>query len=241
MATSFKALESGRDSVVTRNLLHEAIPITGSIVSGTYANENIKEFSHGMFQSVYDYPFLSSSANHIVDLTVGYSAVSGLSGTEYPAAAQQAKKINIYNQMAQVLVGYNENGAIRRFDEDGDLTGGTKIDEAYFFNFTRLLTKDEIKKGSFNLTLGVSASFTTPFGTGTGSITLRDYSGSSGYKVNSPPASMEFCMLQVTYSTVVMLLLTKMVMFQQVCFTIRPALLLLRLQSSRAYLELTHR
>ena len=117
MATSFKALESGRDSVVTRNLLHEAIPITGSIVSGTYANENIKEFSHGMFQSVYDYPFLSSSANHIVDLTVGYSAVSGLSGTEYPAAAQQAKKINIYNQMAQVLVGYNENGAIRRFDD----------------------------------------------------------------------------------------------------------------------------
>jgi len=186
MATSFKALESGRDSVVTRNLLHEAIPITGSIVSGTYATENIKEFSHGMFQSVYDYPFLSSSANHILDLTVGYSAVSGLSGTGYPAAAQQDKKINIYNEFAQVLVGYNENGAIRRFDEDGDLTGGTKIDEAYFFNFTRLLTKDEIKKGSFNLTLGVSASFTTPFGTGTGSVTLRDYSGSSGYKVNSP-------------------------------------------------------
>ena len=67
MATSFKSLDSVKDSVVTRNLLHEAIPITGSIVSGTYATENIKEFSHGMFQSVYDYPFLSSSANHILD------------------------------------------------------------------------------------------------------------------------------------------------------------------------------
>ncbi len=37
MATSFKELESGRDSVVTRNLLHESIPITGSIVSGMSA------------------------------------------------------------------------------------------------------------------------------------------------------------------------------------------------------------
>lgn len=156
MATSFKELESGRDSIVTRNLLHEAIPITGTIVSGTYADGNIKNFSHGMFQSVYDYPYLSSSANHIFDLTCGYAADSGLSGA---ASTQNAKKINIYNQMAQVLVGFDENGAVRRFDEDGDLTGGTKIKEAYFFNFTRLLTKDEIKKGSFTLTLGVNQAF----------------------------------------------------------------------------------
>ena len=162
MANSFKELESGRDSVVTRNLLHEAIPITGSIVSGTYADENIKNFSHGMFQSVYDYPFLSSSANHIFDLTCGYAATSGLSGT---ASTQNAKKINIYNQMAQVLVGFDENGAVRRFDEDGDLTAGTKINEAYFVNFARLLSKDEIKKGSFTLTMGVGGAYATPFDT----------------------------------------------------------------------------
>ena len=181
MANSFKQLDSGRDSVVTRNLLHESIPITGSIVSGTYSDLNIKNFSHGMFQAVYDYPYLSSSANHIFDLTCGYAATSSLTG----GATQNEKKINIYNELAQVLVGYDENATVRRFDEDGDLSAGTKINEAYFFNFARLLTKDEIKKGSFTLTLGVSGTYATPFGGGN-TIDLVDFSGSDGYKINSP-------------------------------------------------------
>ena len=102
MANSFKQLDSGRDSVVTRNLLHESIPITGSIVSGAYSDLNIKNFSHGMFQAVYDYPYASSSANHIFDLTCGYAATSSLSGA---SSTQNEKKINIYNELAQVLVG----------------------------------------------------------------------------------------------------------------------------------------
>ena len=62
MAKSFKSL-LGDDIVNTRTLLHEAIPITGTIVSGTYQQVpgtelNIKTFSHGMFQSIFDYPFL---------------------------------------------------------------------------------------------------------------------------------------------------------------------------------------
>jgi hypothetical protein len=197
-AQSFKTLNAGSDSIVTRNLLHEAIPITGTIVSGTYNNENIKEFSHGMFQSVYDYPFLSSSANHIFDLTCGYSANSVLSGTGYPAAAQQEKKINIYNEMAQVLVGFDENGAVREFDEDGDLTGGTKIQDAYFFNFTRLLSKDEIKKGSFTLSFGMTNTHATPFSS---LVSVTDYSGSNGYKVNSPAG--EYGILYATGSALV--------------------------------------
>ena len=205
MATSFKELESATDSTVTRNLLHEAIPITGTIVSGTYTDDgNIKEFNHGMFQSVYDYPFLSSSANHIFDLTCGYSANSVLSKSSgLPASAQQEKKINIYNQMAQVLVGFDENGAIREFDEDGDLTDGTKIQDAYFFNFTRLLTKDEIKKGSFTLSLGMSGAHGTPFG-GAGTdllVSVTDYSGSDGYRVNSPAG--EYGILYATGSALI--------------------------------------
>ncbi len=182
MATSFKTFDTTTDTDTTRNLLHEAIPVTGSIVSGTYSDNNIKNFSHGMFQSVYDYPYLSSSANHIFDLTAGFPATSSLSGTS-PAHIQNAKKINIYNQMAQVLAGYDANGAIRRFDEDGDLTDGTKIDEAYFVNLTRLLSKDEVKKGSFSLTLGVNPDYTAPFSQ---TIIISDASGSNGYKVNSP-------------------------------------------------------
>jgi len=180
MATSFKTFDPSQDSVVTRNLLHEAIPMTGTIVSGAYADNNIKNYSHGMFQSVYDYPYLSSSANHIFDLTCGYAATSSLSGA---SSTQNAKKINIYNQMAQVLAGFDAQGAVRRFDEDGDLTDGDKINEAYFINLTRLLYKDEIKKGSFTLTLGVSASYGSPFAE---TINITDASGSNGYKVNSP-------------------------------------------------------
>jgi len=180
MATTFKTLNA-KDVISTRNLLHEAIPITGQIVSGTYADGNIKNFSHGIFQSVYDYPYLSSSANHIFDLTAGYANDSVLSGATH---SQNQKKINIYNQMAQVLVGFDENNDIRRFDEDGNLTdGGTKIKEAYFINFTRLLTKDEVKKGSFALELGVSASYVAPFGQ---RITLKDNDGTNSFKVNSP-------------------------------------------------------
>ncbi len=81
MASTFKNFLNN-DIASTRTLLHEAIPITGSIISGTYRetsggtddNEtNIKNYSHGHFQSVFDYPHLSSSANHIFDITMGYS------------------------------------------------------------------------------------------------------------------------------------------------------------------------
>lgn len=196
MATSFKNFDPGRDSVVTRNLLHEAIPITGSIVSGTYGGQaittgsegNIKNFSHGMFQSVYDYPYLSSSANHIFDISCGLSPSSALSQSAPASINQQPKKINIYNSMAQVLVGFDETGAVREFDDDGDLTGGTKMREVYFINFARLLSKDEIKKGSFTLSLGVSGTYGTPYGGPANKMVIRltDYSGSDGYKVNSP-------------------------------------------------------
>tara|TARA_R110002124_G_scaffold116400_9_gene272906 strand:+ start:59334 stop:60311 length:978 start_codon:yes stop_codon:yes gene_type:complete len=161
-------------------MLHEAIPLTGTIVSGTYADENIKNYAHGMFQSVYDYPYLSSSANHIFDLTVGYSATSALSGA---ASIQNAKKINIYNQMAQVLVGYDETGAIREFDQDGNLAaGGTKLKECVFVNFSRLLTKDEVKKGSFILTALTGGTPVAP----TSPLTISDYGASSTYLTNSP-------------------------------------------------------
>ena len=189
MARTFKALH-GDDVVNTRTLLHEAIPITGTISSGTYvasgADENIKTFSHGMFESVYDYPYLSSSANHIFDITFGLSSFASAS----TAHTQQKKKLNIYNQMAQTLLGYDSKGNIQHFysnavsassaDNGGaaddlltnDLTYGSssfssnsetgrnngRMDHVFFFNFSRLLVKDEIKKNSFRLQLFDSGS-----------------------------------------------------------------------------------
>tara|TARA_Y100000592_G_C5473625_1_gene320965 strand:- start:827 stop:1894 length:1068 start_codon:yes stop_codon:yes gene_type:complete len=179
MGNFYKSLDIGKDVVATRTLLHEAIPLTGTIVSGTYGTDNIKNYAHGMFQSVYDYPYLSSSANHIFDITVGVGSNSALT-----VANQPSKKLNIYNQMAQVLVGYDHTGSVQQFDEDGDiLAGGTKLNDIVFLNFARLLTKDEIKKGSFTLTIGANAAYATPFSK---TFHITDASGSDGYLVNSP-------------------------------------------------------
>ena len=200
----YKSISAG-DKVNKKDLLHEAIPITGSLVSGTYggttvalgSEPHIKTYSHGMFQSIYDYPYLSSSSNHLFDITCGFSSNSDLSASS--PGTQQTKKINIYNQMAQVLAGHNSDGTIREFDEDGDLTGGTKIRECYFLNFSRLLTKDEIKKGSFALELGVNNDFSQVANANFSKrIKITDVSGSDGYKVNSPAG--EYGVLYATAS-----------------------------------------
>tara|TARA_R110000824_G_scaffold120419_2_gene275822 strand:+ start:775 stop:1926 length:1152 start_codon:yes stop_codon:yes gene_type:complete len=191
MATTFKNFLSN-DLANTRTLLHEAIPITGSIVSGTYGGSsvalgsetNLKTYGHGMFESVYDYPYLSSSANQIFDVTVGYASTSPVSGA---TNSQNSKKINIYNQMAQYLVGYDVTGSIKKFTMP---TNSATMKECYFIPFSRLLTKDEIKKGSFTLELSVSgcvdfiqAGTSSYFGD---RIKLADTSGSNGYYVDSP-------------------------------------------------------
>ena len=183
MASTFKTLLNN-DVVSTRTMLHEAIPLTGTIVSGTYSDNNIKNFAHGMFQSVYDYPYLSSSANHIFDITVGFSSTTSLSASSPTSVLnpQQAKKINIYNQMAQVLVGYDVTGNVRQFDQDGNLSGGDKLKHCFFINFARLLNKDEIKKQSFSLTMLTGGASTSP----TKNCLIQDVGALNAYKVNSP-------------------------------------------------------
>ena len=100
MATTYKAFNTATDVISTRTLLHEAIPLTGALLSGTYTvspntEENIKNYSHGMFQSVFDYPYLSSSANHIFDITFGLHTNS----PQYAAALSQKAKKNRLIQM----------------------------------------------------------------------------------------------------------------------------------------------
>jgi hypothetical protein len=196
--TIFKTL-SAEDRVSTKTLLHEAIPITGTIVSGTYGtfpnDTNVKNFTHGMFQSVYDYPYLSSSANHIFDVSIGIHSNSGLYSS-VTTAAQKTKKNNIYNQMAQVLMGYDKDGNVLEFDEDGDLVaGGNKINDAIFISFSRLLVKDEIKKGSFEMSVGVDPVFASAFDD---IATIKDYGADNSYRVNSPAG--EFGILYLSNS-----------------------------------------
>tara|TARA_R100001443_G_scaffold88046_1_gene94550 strand:- start:1727 stop:2803 length:1077 start_codon:yes stop_codon:yes gene_type:complete len=191
MATSFKTLLS-EDVQQNRTKLHEAIPLTGTILSGTYgtfgAEENVKNYSHGMFQSVYDYPYLSSSANHILDLTVGL--YSGIAAPEVASATQLNQKNDIYNEMCQMLCGYDSNGNIQRFDNLGDFGGSTaaqKMNGVYFINFARLLTKDEIQKvsgGGFSLVLNAGSGL-TPSLVSDEAVTLTDTNATNAL-TNSP-------------------------------------------------------
>jgi hypothetical protein len=196
MATSFKALNSN-DVSRAQTKLHEAIPVTGTILSGTYSDNNIKNYSHGMFQSVYDYPYLSSSANHIIDLTAGWTPDSVLSSSAN--VVERNQKNDIYNEMSQVLAGYDSTGSILQLDVSGNFASSVaadKIDEALVFNFARLLTKDEIQKqeNGFTMTLGVNSAYATPFSK---TLTVYDKDGINA-KTNSPAG--EFNVLYATGS-----------------------------------------
>ena len=173
MANTFETINA-EDITITRTPLHEAIPLSGTIVSGTYsqattATWNVKNYSHGMFQSVYDYPYLSSSANHIFDISFGYSANSTLSqsvaaSASWPGAPsvgtgfagfQQAKKRNVYDQMAQILMGFDATGSVKDFK----IPGGDYIRDAYFVCFSRLLSKDEIDKNNWSWKLNKKVNY----------------------------------------------------------------------------------
>ena len=167
MPINYEVINPNTDVATTKTLLHEVIPLTGTIVSGTYGtfpnDDNIKNYSHGMFQSVYDYPYLSSSANHIFDISVGFDESSPLSGSTN--AVQEKKKINMYNQFSQVMLGYTGSAnRVRLFESDLQLdeSAADVMKEVVFVNLSRLLTKDQIKKGSVSLTVG-TASWADPF------------------------------------------------------------------------------
>ncbi len=210
MADSFKTLNPATDVQTSRTKLHEAIPVTGTIVSGTsatptairagytdgYTQPNIKNPSHGMFQMVFDYPFLSSSANHIFDISTGYTTSSLINAA---ANNQATQKNQLYNQMAQVLMGHDVTGTIKRFNDkvgggEGQVGAGRTMDSVYFVNLSRLLVKDEIQKGTFFMDLDMVHRYTGQRGVGPHrasgqtkfALRVVDASGSNTYFVDSP-------------------------------------------------------
>ena len=237
-STFFKALpEDSR--VFTTTYIHEHVPITGALISASYTkvpghdslngrSDNIKTYNHGLFQSVYDFPHTSSTANHLFDISYGiiptipklrtpltanetgfqghYSGAFDLYNLAASASSviNTNKKTRVYNQFAMQLNGYDRNkisgslGIIKAFDEDGNSsTDGDAILDAYFLTFSRLLIKDEIKKGSFSLLLGTSKSATedSQFGN---IAEIHDREALTNYKVNSPAGEYALLFAQNT-------------------------------------------
>ncbi len=155
----------------TKDFVFETVAITGSVISGTYpdigfggtvSNSNLKNATSGLYQTVFDYPHLSQSANQLFDITFGIRDGGQFSTDESGSAALisgSQDKINIYNQMAAVMLGYDQTGSVRVFDVSGNFNvvdHESVMDAPVFINFSRLVGKDEIKKGSFELTFDTS-------------------------------------------------------------------------------------
>jgi len=192
----FKTLGQN-DSVATKTNLYEQIPITGTIISGTYgtfpSESNIKYFSNGDHIDVYDYPYASSSANFLFSLTAGQSA--GTTGTA--ALTEKTAKNNIYRLFAQQYVGYDSNQNVIPFNVSGVLNPANtwdpdRISNCVFMDFSRVLMKDEVQKGTFEITLG-TASYSDPFAS---TKTLTDSyavaTNPATYRTNSPMGDYAF-------------------------------------------------
>jgi len=93
----------------------------------------------------------------------------------------------MYNQMSQVLLGYTgSNNVVRKFELDlsQDQQGASRA--GWFLNLSRLITKDQIKKGSVSIKLGTASYDSTnewnnPFADEGGTaavVTLTDVSAS---------------------------------------------------------------
>ena len=188
----FKTL-GPNDTGDSKASLHEQIPVTGTIVSGTYgtfpSESNVKYFNTADHIDVYDYPYASSSANFMFSMTAGYSSNAS---PQPSASAQPTLKNNIYRQFAQQYVGYDTNQDFVEFNVSGVLnppdTFPPKFDSAIFIDFSRVLMKDEIKKGSFQITIGTGSY--TGVGVHTATKTFSDAHAVEGnqstYKSNSP-------------------------------------------------------
>jgi len=186
MANVFKPIG---DFSQTKTDLYESIAITSSVVLG-YNNNNWKTYSHGMFTTVYDYPYLSSSANQLFDATVGNR--NGSSFGPSSSAQYVDQKHNLYTQYQQMLFGYNSSGSLIPINTSGSLTPASSdyINNPILLNFSRLLAKDEIKKGTFSIVVDQATSYTSSLSSPASFMTLSDYgaAGSNPSFLNNSPA-----------------------------------------------------
>ena len=193
----YKLFTENPAGVASKTILHEAIPITGTIISGTYgtfpSESNIKYFSSDDFILVTDYPYASSSANNLFTLTAGQASGT----TSEVANTQLAKKNNIYRLYAQQFVGYDVDQNFVPFNASGVLNPANtwdpdKMSDLVFLDFDRVIVKDGIQKGSFQITMG-TASYANPMAsTKIFSDAYVNSSDPATYRSNSPMGDYAF-------------------------------------------------
>jgi hypothetical protein len=162
----FKEL-TPNDITTARSFLSQLIDIIQQDVSGSATRKTYQPFVTGgngpgvtssLFQTVYDQDHTLSTANAVMDLTVGLyfsgSTVQNIKTGEdsagkllFPSTSlMMREKIDIYRQHALMLLG----GVTEQFAAPfGSDTTEDKINEAFFVDFKRLFARDGVKRETF--------------------------------------------------------------------------------------------
>jgi hypothetical protein len=152
---SFKAFNLQDDFAPLSTAINETVSITGSIVASL---NNVKFYKNvasgsaaidlgGYFETIYDASPTSSLSSPLLDISFGFSTGSSYNAL-VTSTSSQSDKIKIYRQWAAALLG----------NPDATFTiNSTTRREAIFLSFKRNITKDEIKKGTVNITINSTA------------------------------------------------------------------------------------
>lgn len=198
-----------KDIKTARSFLNQLVDIVQESVSGSNTRKSYEVFVSGsgaasltssMFQTVFDQDFTLATANEMLDITIGLFAsggiVTGSPGYGSDTAgkltfssntAMMREKVQVYNQMAQTLLG-NANSQFSSPFTNATVTDN--IDAALFLPFKRLFSRDGIKPETFAMKFFASAALDGSIGkTGYEATITNSYSGTN---ITNPNASGSF-------------------------------------------------
>lgn len=176
---SFKKI-SPEDIKTTKSVLNQLVDVIQEDVSGSSTRRAYQVFVTGgvgpgvtssLFQTVYDQDFTLQTSNPMFDMTVGlYSGSSTVSDAKtgelsgkmlFPSESlMMREKVDIYRQYAATLLGDADQAFYAPFEISATpaTTTTDRINEAVFFSFKRLFTRDGIKRETFAVRMYASAS-----------------------------------------------------------------------------------
>lgn len=185
---SFVKIDDASIQTPEETSVYQYIDILKSDISSTENRKNYEVFVTGgtnqatvkstLYQTIFDQDFTLSTSNPLFDVTLGLlkedvtvddTVVPQINGINYQYdnagkivgfsnELMIREKVNIYRQFAQSLLGNPDSYfTAPHFEQVGD--GVNKIKNAVFITFRRLFTRDNINKGTFNLTLSNKAAY----------------------------------------------------------------------------------
>ena len=167
------------DIQTSTSVLNQLVDTIEEDISGSSTRKSYQHFVTGgsgpgvtssLYQTVFDQDFSLETANAVADITIGVrpgSTTVTNSSTGEDASGKKLfpsnilmgrEKINIYKQMAQVLLGNQDYVFDAPFGSLRSTAGSDTIDHAFFISFHRLFVRDGIKRQSFAMQMQASAS-----------------------------------------------------------------------------------